>query len=56
MASATISGHVSLESNSYDAVIDALANTGPLAVTVDAGAWHDCTYTQWLCSQRAVDV
>ena len=56
MASATISGHVSLESNSYDAVIDALANTGPLAVTVDAGAWHDCTYTQWLCSQRAVGV
>ena len=24
-----------------DAVIDAVANIGPLAVSVDAGAWHD---------------
>lgn len=33
--------HVSLESNSYEAVIDALANVGPLTVTVAAGDWHD---------------
>eukprot|EP00944_MAST-04C_sp_MAST-4C-sp1_P005907 g5907.t1 len=41
MATAKVNGHVSVTSNSYDAVIDALANIGPLAVSVDAGAWHD---------------
>jgi cathepsin L len=41
MASATLKGHVSVTSNSYDAVMDAVANVGPLAVSVDAGAWHD---------------
>merc|ERR1711988_910971 len=41
MASATLKGHASVTSNSYDAVMDAIANKGPLAVSVDAGAWHD---------------
>ena len=36
-----MTGHVSVASNSYGAVMDAIANTGPLAVSVDAGAWHD---------------
>lgn len=37
---ANVSGHVSLEPNSYDAVMHALT-AGPLAVSVDAGGWHD---------------
>ena len=41
MATAKVNGHVSVTSNSYNAVIDAVANIGPLAVSVDAGAWHD---------------
>ena len=41
MASATLKGHVSITSNSYSAVMDGIANIGPLAVSVDAGAWHD---------------
>ena len=41
MASANVSGHVSVASNSYDAVMEALAHVGPLAVSVDAGSWHD---------------
>ena len=37
---ANVSGHVSLPTNSYDAMMHAIAE-GPLAVSVDAGAWHD---------------
>ena len=37
---ANVTGHVSLPSNSYDAMISALLE-GPLAVSVDAAAWHD---------------
>jgi cathepsin L len=38
---ANVSGHVSLPTNSYDAMMDAISSKGPLAVSVDAGAWHD---------------
>jgi len=37
---ANVSGHVSLPSNSYDPMMMAITD-GPLAVSVDAGAWHD---------------
>ena len=37
---ANVSGHVSLPSNSYDAIMSAIVE-GPMAVSVDAGAWHD---------------
>ena len=37
---ANVTGHVSLPSNSYDAMMAAISE-GPLAVSVDAGAWHD---------------
>eukprot|EP00697_Spironema_sp_BW2_P002412 gnl/Spiro4/13222_TR7018_c0_g1_i1.p1 gnl/Spiro4/13222_TR7018_c0_g1~~gnl/Spiro4/13222_TR7018_c0_g1_i1.p1 ORF type:complete len:386 (+),score=83.69 gnl/Spiro4/13222_TR7018_c0_g1_i1:38-1159(+) len=39
-AVATVGGYVKLATNSYAAVIDALANTGPLAVNVQADLWH----------------
>lgn len=37
---ANITGHVSLPTNDYDAIMSAIAE-GPLAVSVDAAAWHD---------------
>eukprot|EP01013_Petalomonas_cantuscygni_P010825 TRINITY_DN24062_c0_g1_i1.p1 TRINITY_DN24062_c0_g1~~TRINITY_DN24062_c0_g1_i1.p1 ORF type:complete len:380 (+),score=78.92 TRINITY_DN24062_c0_g1_i1:121-1260(+) len=41
MAAANISGHVALPTNSYAAVLRAIATVGPLAVSVDAADWHD---------------
>lgn len=41
MLAANVTGHVSLPANSYSAVMRAVATIGPLAVSVDAGAWHD---------------
>ena len=41
MAAAKITGHVSVTSNSYSDMINAVATVGPLAISVDAGAWHD---------------
>jgi len=38
---ARISGFVKIPSNSYASLIDTIANVGPLAVSVDAGAWQD---------------
>ena len=38
---ANVTGHVAVMGNSYPAVMNAIATKGPLAVTVDAGAWHD---------------
>lgn len=40
-AAANVSGFVSLPTNSEEAIMDAVASQGPLAVSVDAGAWHD---------------
>ena len=37
---ANVTGHVSLPTNSYEAMMFAVVQ-GPLAVSVDAGAWHD---------------
>jgi len=37
---ANVTGHVSLPTNSYDAMMHGITE-GPLAVSVDAGAWHD---------------
>ena len=37
---ANVTGHVSLPTNSYEAMMSAVVQ-GPLAVSVDAGAWHD---------------
>lgn len=41
LAAANVTGHVAVTSNDYDAVMAALANVGPLTITVDAGGWHD---------------
>jgi len=41
MKSANVTGHVSLKTNSYKAMLDAVTNVGPLTITVDAGGWHD---------------
>lgn len=41
MKAANVTGMVSLKTNSYDAMIHALANAGPLTITVAAGGWHD---------------
>jgi len=38
---ATVSGYEKLPENDLDAVLDALVEVGPLAVNVDASAWHD---------------
>lgn len=40
LAAANVTGHVSITSNSYEAMMAAVAE-GPLAISVDAGAWHD---------------
>jgi cathepsin L len=37
---ATIGGYLKLPSNSYDAVLDALYNKGPLAISVQANTWQ----------------
>jgi cathepsin L len=36
---ATISGYTTLESNSYDELMTAVATVGPVAITVDASTW-----------------
>jgi cathepsin L len=37
---AVLKSYVKLPSNQYEPVMDTLANIGPLAINVDAGAWH----------------
>jgi cathepsin L len=41
MASANVTGFASPTSNSYAAMLEAVATKGPLAISVDAGDWHD---------------
>jgi cathepsin L len=41
MKAANVTGHISLPTNSYADIMNAVGTAGPLAVTVDAGAWHD---------------
>lgn len=41
MAAAMVSGYTNVPSNDFDAVTAAVTNVGPLAISVDAGAWHD---------------
>ena len=41
MSAANVTGHVSLPSNEYAPMMKALATVGPLAISVDAGGWHD---------------
>ena len=41
MNAANITGHVVVPSNNYNAMMTAIATMGPLAISVDAGAWHD---------------
>jgi len=41
MLAVNITGHVSLPTNSYEAMLHTVATVGPLAITVDAGGWHD---------------
>ena len=38
---ANVSGRVSLPTNSLEAMMTAVGLVGPLAISVDAGAWHD---------------
>ncbi|KNC52788.1 papain family cysteine protease containing protein [Thecamonas trahens ATCC 50062] len=38
---AKLSGYVQLPLNDLDTLIDAIANVGPVAITVDASNWHD---------------
>lgn len=37
---AKISGYVKLEENNYEQLLHAVANYGPIAVSVDASSWH----------------
>ena len=41
MNAANVTGHVVIPSNNYGAMMAAIATVGPLAISVDAGAWHD---------------
>jgi len=41
MLAANVTGHVSLPTNSYSAMLEAVATKGPITITVDAGGWHD---------------
>ena len=38
---AVVSSYVKLPHNNYTAVMNTLARTGPVAISVDAAAWHD---------------
>jgi len=40
-AAANVTGFVNVESNNYQAVMTAIAEKGPMAISVDAGDWHD---------------
>lgn len=40
-AAANVTGHVSVTSNDYDSVLNAIATKGPTAISVDASDWHD---------------
>eukprot|EP01043_Picozoa_sp_COSAG02_P005877 COSAG02_NODE_162_length_32474_cov_13.222511_13_plen_384_part_00 len=40
MNAANVTGHVSLPNNEYEPMMKAVATLGPLAISVDAGAWH----------------
>jgi cathepsin L len=37
---AKISGYVKLEENNYEQLVHAVANYGPIAISVDASSWH----------------
>eukprot|EP01047_Picozoa_sp_COSAG01_P047950 COSAG01_NODE_4628_length_4864_cov_36.015530_2_plen_230_part_00 len=41
MGAANVTGHVSLPKNQYLPMLKAIATLGPLAISVDAGKWHD---------------
>eukprot|EP00041_Stephanoeca_diplocostata_P009384 m.144599 g.144599 ORF g.144599 m.144599 type:complete len:378 (-) comp17716_c0_seq1:16-1149(-) len=41
LAAAKVTGYAATVTNSYESVMDALYTKGPLAISVDAGAWHD---------------
>lgn len=40
-AAANVTGFVNVEPNNYQAVMTAIATNGPMAISVDAGDWHD---------------
>ena len=41
MAVATVNGYTNTVSNNYESMMTTLATVGPMAISVDAGAWHD---------------
>lgn len=49
-----LDGYAKLPSNSYEDLLSAVANIGPIAVAVDASTWHEyesgvfsgCSYTE----------
>ena len=47
MQSANVTGHVSLKTNSYKAMLDAVSKVGPLTITVDAGARGEGRWGEW---------
>ena len=40
MSAANVTGHVSLPNNEYAPMMKAIATLGPMAISVDTGAWH----------------
>jgi len=40
-SAANVTGFVNVPTNDYTAVMTAVANEGPMAISVDAGDWHD---------------
>ena len=38
---AKLSGRVKIPRNQYNALLEAVATVGPIAITVDANEWHD---------------
>jgi cathepsin L len=54
---AKINGYVKLPNNDYNAVMNAVATIGPLAINVDASTWH--AYESGIyngCNQTTPDV
>ena len=54
---ATIDGYVKLNNNDYEAVMNAVAQVGPLAINVDASTWS--SYESGVyngCDQKSPDI
>ena len=63
-AAVYVRGYETLPHNNYDAVINHIANVGPLGISVDASVWHsyeggifdDCPYEENININHGVQV